>query len=112
MDDGDEDGHPEVGADERTGGLIASVEAAGAAEAEIDWDQHQSRAVRDRHRKRPKRELCGSYPRQRSRMAPVEESEDAKADDQKARADPDLPLPIDERDQQREWKDHQEHRQQ
>jgi hypothetical protein len=45
-------------------------------------------------------------------MVSVGESEDAEADDQEAGADPDLRLPIHESDQQREWKDHQEHRKQ
>jgi len=45
-------------------------------------------------------------------MASVDETEDAEPDDQKAGADLDLLLPLDEGDQQREGEDHHEHRQQ
>jgi hypothetical protein len=41
------------------------------------------------------------------RMAPVDEPEDTEPDDQEAGADLDLPLPFDEGDEQREWKEHQ-----
>ena len=94
------------------GRRVAAVEIGGPAEPEINRYEHQSRAVRDRYGKGPKPELRRSYPRQRSRMAPVDEPEDTEPDDQKTGADLDLPLPIDERDQQREGKDHQEHREQ
>ena len=68
--------------------------------------------MRDRHGEGPEPELRRPYPRQHPRMAPVDEPEDAEADDQEAGADPDRPLPFDERDQQREGQDYQEHRQQ
>jgi hypothetical protein len=45
-------------------------------------------------------------------MAPVDEPEAAEPDDQEARADLDLSLPLDEGDQQREGKDYHKHRQQ
>jgi hypothetical protein len=45
-------------------------------------------------------------------MALVDQPEDAEADDQEAGADLDLSLPLDEGEQQREGKDHYEHRQQ
>ena len=84
----------------------------GAAETKIDRYQHQSRAMRDRHGKGPDPKLRRSYPRQHPRMAPVDEPEDAEPDDQEAGADLELSLPLDKGDQQREGKDHHEHRQQ
>ena len=68
--------------------------------------------MRDRHGERPEPQLRRSYPRQRPRMAPVDEPEDTEPDDQEAGADPDLPLPFDEGDEQPEGKEDHEHRQQ
>ena len=102
MNDGDQDGHSEIGIDEGPCGLVGPVEAGGAAETKIDRHQHQSRAMRDRHGKGPEPQLRRSYPRQHPRMAPIGEPEDAKPDDQEAGADLDLSLPLDEGDQQRE----------
>ena len=68
--------------------------------------------MRDRRGERPEPELCRFYPRQRPRMAPVNEPKGAEAHHQQARADSDLPLPIDETDQQREGQDHHQHREQ
>src|SRR4029450_6258249 len=51
-------------------------------------------------------------PRQRARMTPVNEPEDAEPDDQQTGADLDRPLPFDEGDQQRKRQNHQEHRKQ
>jgi hypothetical protein len=45
-------------------------------------------------------------------MAPVEEPEDAEPDDKEAGADLYLALPFDQRNQQREGKEHQKHCQQ
>ena len=45
-------------------------------------------------------------------MALVEQPEHTEADDQKAGAELDLTLPFDQRDEQREGKDHQQHGQQ
>jgi hypothetical protein len=45
-------------------------------------------------------------------VASIDVSEDAEPDDQEAGADLDLLLPLDEGDQQREGKEHPEHRQQ
>jgi hypothetical protein len=45
-------------------------------------------------------------------MAPVDQPEDTEPDDQEAGANPDLSLPLDKTDQQREGEDHYEHRQQ
>jgi hypothetical protein len=45
-------------------------------------------------------------------MAPVDEAEDTESDDKEAGADLYLALPFDEGDQQREGKDHQQHREQ
>jgi hypothetical protein len=42
-------------------------------------------------------------------MAPVDEPEDAEPDDQETGADLNLPLPFDERDQQRKGEDDHEH---
>ena len=94
------------------GGGVASVEAVGLAKPEIDRRQHQSCAMGDRRGERPEPELGRFYARQRSRMAPVDEPEGAEAHHQQAGADPDLPLPIDETDQQRERQDHDQHREQ
>ena len=88
------------------------VEIGDPAEAEIYRHEHQACAVGDRHGKGPEPQLRRSYPRQRSGMATVGKSEDAEPDDQETGAELDLPLPIDERYQQREGKDHQEYREQ
>src|SRR6266516_5091649 len=112
MDNGDQNGHAEIGVDERACRLVASVEVGGPAEPEINRHEHQSRAMRDCHGEGPEPQLRWSYPRQRPWMAPVDEPEDTERDDQEAGADLDLPLPLDEGDEQREGEEHQEHRQQ
>ena len=89
--------------------LVALVEVGGPAEPEIDRHEHQSRAMRDRHGERPESQLRRSYPRQRPRMAPVDQPEDAEPDDQETGADLDLLLPFNDGDQQRKGKDHHEH---
>ena len=91
---------------------MAAIEISGSAEPKINRYEHQSRAVSDRHDEGPEPKLCRSYPRQRPRMTPVEQSEDTEPDHQKAGTDLDLLLPFDEGDQQSEGKNHQEHRQQ
>ena len=103
---------PQIGVYERARRLVALVKIGGPAEPEIDRHEHQSRAMRDRHDEGPEPQLRRSYPRQHPRMAPVDEPKDAKPDDQKAGPDLDLLLPFDKGDQQREGKDHNEHRQQ
>ena len=108
MDDGDLDGHAKIGADEDASRLVTPVEIGDPAEPEIYRHEHQSRAVSDRYGKGPEPELRRSYPRKRPRMATVDKPEDTEPDDQETGADLDLPLPIDERDQQREGKDHHE----
>ena len=112
VDNGDQDGRAEIGVDERACRLVASVEVGGPAEPEIDRHEHQSRAMRDGHGEGPEPQLCRSYPRQRPRMAPVDEPEDTETDDEEAGADLDLSLPFDEGDQQPEGREHQEHCQQ
>ena len=112
VDDGNQGGHAEVGIDEVGCRLMAAVEVSGAAETKIDRYQHQSRAMRDRYGKRPEPQLRRSYPRQHSRMTPFDEPEDTEPNDQEARTDLDLSVPLDEGDQQREGKDHDEHSQQ
>jgi hypothetical protein len=112
MDNGHEDGHAHIGVDERACRLVASVEVGGPAEPEIDRHEHQSRAMRDRHGEGPEPQLRRSYAYQHPWMAPVDEPEDTEPDDQEAGADLNLPLPFDEGDEQREGKEHQEHRQQ
>src|SRR5271165_7486633 len=99
MDDGDQDGHAQIGVYERARRLVALVEVGGPAEPEIDRHEHQSRAMRHRHGEGPEPQLRRSYPRQHPRMAPVDEPEDAEPDDQEAGPDLDLLLPIDEGDQ-------------
>ena len=111
-DDGDQDGYAETGIDENVSRLVAPVEVGGPAETKIDRYQHQSRGMRDRHGEGPEPELRRSYPREHPRMAPVDQPESAKPDDQEAGADLDLSLPLDNGSQQREGKDHHEHRQQ
>ena len=91
---------------------VAPVEVAGPTEPEINRHEHQSCAMRDRHDEGPEPQLRRSYPRQHPRMAPVDEPEDAEPDDQETGTDLDLPLPFDEGDEQREGKEHHEHRQQ
>ena len=59
-----------------------------------------------------KSQVRRSYPRQRPRVAPIDEPEEAKPDEQEAGADLDLLLPFDESDQQRKGKDYHEHREQ
>ncbi len=103
---------PRLAFDEGPGGLVTAVEVSFPTEPEIDRHEHQSRAMSDRRGERPKRQLRRSYPRQCPRMAPVDEPEDAEADDKEAGAYLDLALPFDERDQQRERKNHQQHRKQ
>jgi len=100
VDDGDQDGHAEIGVDEDACRFMAAVEVGGVAETKIDRNQHQSRAMRDRHGKGPERQLCRSYPRQHPRMAQVDEQEDAEPHDQEAGADLDLSMPLDEGEQQ------------
>ena len=112
VDDGDQDSHAEIGIDEGACRFVASVKVGGHAEPEVNRHEHQSCAMRDRHGERPERQLCRSYPRQHSRMAPVDAPEDTEPDDQEAGTDLDLSLPLDEGDKQREGKDHHEHRQQ
>ena len=46
VDDGDQNGHAEIGIDEDACRLVAPVEVGGAAETEIDRHQHQSRDAR------------------------------------------------------------------
>src|SRR5262249_13546817 len=104
--------HAQIGVYERARRLVALVEVGGSAQPEIDWYEHQSRAVRDRHREGPEPQLRRSYPRQHPRMASVDEPEDNEPDDQQTGADLNLLLPFDNREQEREGKDHHEHRQQ
>ena len=91
---------------------MAPVEVAGPTEPEINRHKHQSCAMRDRHGEGPEPQLRRSYPGQHPWMAPVDEPEDAEPDDQETGTDLDLPLPIDKGDEQREGKEHHEHRQQ
>jgi hypothetical protein len=105
VDGGDQDGHAEIGIDEGSRRLVASVEVGGTAETKIDRYQHQSRAMRDRHGKGPEPQLRRSYPRQYPRVAPVDEPQDAEADDQEAGADLGRSLPLDEGDEQSEGED-------
>ena len=65
--------------------------------------------MRDRCGERPERELGRFQARQRAGMAPIDEPEGAEAHDQQTRAHPDLPLPINQTDQQRERQDHEQH---
>jgi hypothetical protein len=111
MDDRDQDGHAEICIDEGACCLVPLVEIGSAAETKKDGYERQSGAMRNRHHKRPKADLCRWYPRQHSRMAPVYESEGAEPNDQEAGANLDLSLQLDNSDQQREREDHNEHRQ-
>ena len=83
----------------------------GSAQSKIDRQKHQSRALGDRHGKRPKPQLRRWYPRQRPRMTPVDEPEDTEANDQDAGENLDLQPPFDKRDPQRERQEYEEHRQ-
>src|SRR5262249_41286704 len=109
MDDGDQDSHAEISVYERARRLVALVEVGRLAEPEIDWYEHQSGAMRDRHREGPEPQLRRSYPRQHPRMASVDEPEDAEPGHQETGTDLDLLLPFDNREQQREGKYHHEH---
>src|ERR1700680_1802990 len=82
VDYGNHDGHAKTGIDEGACRRIAPIKVGGAAESKIDRYQHQSRAMRDRHGQGPQPQFCRSYPRQHSRMPPVDQPEDAEPDDQ------------------------------
>src|ERR1700730_14462050 len=109
VDDGDQDGHTQIGIYECARRLVSLVEVGGSADTEIDWYEHQSRAMGDCHREGPEPQLRRSYPRQHPRMTSVDEPKDAEPDHEETGADLDLLLPFDEGDQQRERKDHHEH---
>src|SRR5262249_60722831 len=98
-----------LGAYARPRRIVALVEVGSRAEPKIDRYEHQSRAMCDRDREGPKPQLRRSHSRQHSRMAPVDDPEDAEPDDQETGADPNLLLPLHNSDQQREGKDHHEH---
>jgi hypothetical protein len=91
---------------------VTLVEVGSPAEPEIDRHKHQSRAMSDGNGKGPKPQLRRPYARQCPRMAAVNKPENAKPDDQETGADLYLALPLDETNQQRERKDHCEHREQ
>ncbi len=83
---------------------MAFVEVGSPAESQIDRHEHQSRAVRDRHREGPEPQLRRSYPRQGPWMAPVDEPDDAEPDHKHGGADLYLALPFDQCNQQRKGK--------
>ena len=112
MDDGDQNGHPEIGIDQGPDCPVFLTQFGFPAEPEIDRHQHKRRAMGNCHGKRPKPQLRRSYPGQCSRMTPVDEAEDAEPDDKEAGGDLYLALPIDEGDQQSEGKDYEQHREQ
>jgi hypothetical protein len=66
----------------------------------------------NRYSEGPESQLSWWYARQRPRMAGVDEPEGTERDHQEAGAYPDLPLPFDERGQEREGQQHHQHRQQ
>src|SRR5262245_54301559 len=100
---------PQISVYQRACRLVSLVELSGLAQPDIDWYEHQSCAMRDRHREGPEPQLRRSYPRQHPRMASVDEPEDAEADHQETGADLDLLLPFDDGEQHRERKGHHEH---
>ena len=102
-------GPAEVGADEGASRLVALIKIVAPAKPEIDRHEHQSGPMGNRHRKRPQAQLRRPDPRQRARMAPVQQPEYAEADDKKARADLDLPPPFGKGHEQREGKQNEEH---
>src|SRR5712691_7221183 len=59
VDGGNQDGHADIGIDEDACRLVAPVEVGDAAETKIDRYQHQSRAMRHRHGKRPEPSCVG-----------------------------------------------------
>jgi hypothetical protein len=71
VEDGNQDGHAQIGIDEGACRLVTPVEVAGLAETKIDRDEHQTRAMSDRCCKGPEPQLRRSYPRQYPRMAPA-----------------------------------------
>ena len=91
---------------------VAAVEFGFPAEPEIDRHQHQRRAMGERDGEGPKPQLRRRYPRQHSRMAPVGKPEQTEGDDKEAGADLYRALPFDDGNEQREGKDHQQHREQ
>jgi hypothetical protein len=111
VDDGDYDGHAQISVHERARRLVSFVELGGSAQPEINWYEHQSRAMRDRHGEGPEPQLRRSYPREHPRVASVDKPEDAEPDKQQTGADLDLLLPFDDYEKQRERKDDHEHRQ-
>ena len=112
VEDGNQDGHAQIGIDEGACRLVTPVEVAGLAETKIDRDEHQTRAMSHRYCKGPEPQLRRSYPRHYPRMVPADELEDAEPDDKEAGADLNLLLPLDEGEQERERKYRHEHRQQ
>jgi hypothetical protein len=109
MDDGDQDSHAQISVYERVSRLVALVELGHPAQPDIDWSEHQSRPMRDRHGEGPEPQLRRSYPRQHPWMASVDEPKDTEPDDQQTGGDLDLLVPFDNHEQQRERKDHHEH---
>ena len=70
------------------------------AEAKIDRQQHQTRAVGGRDCEGPERKLRGPDPGERTRVSPVDEAKDAERDYDGACADPDFALPVQQCDHQ------------
>jgi len=107
VDDRDQHGHPEIGTHDGPGCLVSFVEISLPAESKIDRYEHQSCAMRNCHGEGPKPQLHRPDPRQCPWMTPVYKPEDTEPDNEEAGRDLYLELPFDERDQQRERKDHQ-----
>jgi hypothetical protein len=109
VDKGDQHRDAYVAIDEGACRLVTAIEVSAPAEPEINRHQHKSCPMSNRHGEGPEAELCRSYPRERSRMARVDEQENSEDDHQKAGANLDLALPFDEGGQQREGKHHHQH---
>src|SRR3954453_13871861 len=69
MHGGNDDCHAQIGGDEPAPRLMSGMVIGSTAETEIDGDEHQSGAVRDRHGKGPEGKLRRPYTRQHARMA-------------------------------------------
>jgi len=103
---------PKVAAGERARCLVPAAGVFAPAEPKIDRHQHESRPMSNRHGEGPKTQLGWWYPCQRARMTRIQEPKETESHHQEAGANPRLSLPFDKSRQEREGKQHYQHRQQ
>src|SRR5262249_17279961 len=112
MDNGNDDRHSEICIRKDRGRFMVLLEAGALTKTEIDRNEHQASAMRDRYHERPKRQLRRLDSREQARMTRIEQPQDAKGDDQEAGTGLDLMLKPNERQKHREWQKHYKHCQQ